>query len=83
MASRPTKTSKVSEQEEPAREQFSQRKRIEEGQFRLKVDRQTKSSYATYEAAEVAGLAIKNAHPVVQVTVYDAAEGVHKTIELP
>jgi hypothetical protein len=71
------------EREEPAPEFFGQRKRPENGQFRLKVDRQTKASYATREAAEEAGLAIKKSYPIVQVVVHDAAEGVHKTIELP
>jgi hypothetical protein len=47
------------------------------------VDRQTKSSYATYEAAEAAGLGIKKEHPAVQVTVYDGVESVNKIIELP
>ena len=62
---------------------FGQRKRPENGQFRLLVDRQTKASYATREAAEEAGLAIKKTYPTLQVVVHDAAEGVHKTIELP
>ena len=68
--------------EEPAPEFFRQRKRPENGQFRLQVDRQTKASYATRAAAEEAGLAIKKAYPILQVVVHDAAEGVHKTIEL-
>ena len=42
--------------------------------FRLQVDRQTKASYAVREPAEVAGAAIKKAHPHVQVTIYDAQE---------
>ena len=66
-----------------APEQPNQSKRAETGQFRLKVDRQTKASYLTLEAAEKAGLAIKQEHPVVQVTVYDSAAGINKTIELP
>jgi hypothetical protein len=69
--------------EEPAPEFFGQRKRPENGQFRLQVDRQTKASYTTREAAEEAGLAIKKTYPILQVVVHDAAEGVHKTIELP
>ena len=69
--------------EEPAPESFGQRKRPENGQFRLQVDRQTKGSYTTLEAAESAGLAIKKTFPILQVVVYDAAEGVHKTIESP
>ena len=69
--------------EEPVPEFFGQRKRPENGQFRLQVDRQTKASYTTREAAEEAGLAIKKTYPILQVAVHDAAEGVHKTIELP
>ena len=42
--------------------------------YRLQVDRQTKNSYATHDAAEAAGAAIKKAHPVVQVSIYDSKE---------
>jgi hypothetical protein len=62
---------------------FSQRKRPPTGRFLLQVDRQTKQSYATTEAAEEAGLAIKTAHPVVQVAVYDSVDFVNKVIALP
>jgi hypothetical protein len=68
--------------EEPAQELLGQRKRPEKGRFLLQVDRQTKTSYATYEAAEEAGLVIKRGHPIVQVAVYDAVAGVKKFIEL-
>jgi hypothetical protein len=68
--------------DEPAPESFGQRKRPEQGQFRLQVDRQTKASYETNEAAEEAGLAIKKGHPILHVEVYDAAAGVSKVIEL-
>ena len=71
------------DQEEPVPETFGQRKKPESGQFRLQVDRQTKAWYATRDAAEEAGLAIKKTYPILQVVVYDAAEGAHKTIELP
>jgi hypothetical protein len=60
----------------------TQRKPPEIGHFRLQVDRQTKASYPTYEAAYDAGLVIKQAHPIVQVAVYDTAEGLNKIIEL-
>ena len=69
--------------EEPVPEPVTQRKQAEGGRFRLQVDRQTKGSYATYEAAEKAGLAIKKEHPLVQVAVYDGVESVNKIIELP
>ncbi len=79
-----TKTiTKRQDPEEPAQEQFGQRKRPEKGPFRLQVDRQTKESYATYEAAVAAGLAIKKRHPIVQVSVYDTVKSENKIIELP
>jgi hypothetical protein len=68
--------------EGPVLEQHGQQKRPEKDQFCLQVDRQTKASYATYEAAEQAALAIKKAHPVVRVTIYDTVEHVNKLIEL-
>jgi hypothetical protein len=68
--------------EEPVQELLGQRKRPEKGQFHLQVDRQTKTSYATYEVAEGAGLVIKKGHPIVQVAVYDAVAGVKKIIKL-
>ena len=71
-----------SAQEESAPELLGQRGRPEMGQFRLQVDRQTKASYETYEAAEKAGLVIKKGHPILYVTVYDAVEGSNKVIEL-
>ena len=61
----------------------TQRKRPDSGRFRLQVDRQTKESYATYEAAEAAGMAIKKAYPVVQVAVYDGVDNESKIIEVP
>jgi hypothetical protein len=80
------RTIKLREQEEPAQEAeqevFSQRKRPEVDRFLLQVDRQTKSSFATSEAAEEAGTVIKNSHPILQVAVYDRVQSVSKIIEL-
>jgi hypothetical protein len=42
--------------------------------FRLQVDRQTKATFHKLSDAEKAGQEIKKAHPVVQVSVYDAEE---------
>ena len=69
--------------EEPAQELVSQRRKPEMGQFRLQVDRQTKATFSTYEAAEEAGTKIKKGHPVVRVAVYDAVECSNSIIELP
>jgi hypothetical protein len=64
-------------------EQFGRRKPPEKGRFRLQVDRQTKGSYATREAAEEASLAIKRAYPILHVAVFDAEEGQSTAITLP
>jgi hypothetical protein len=68
--------------EEPTPELLGRRKRPEVGQFRLMVDRQTKASFATYEAAEKAAMAIKTGHPIVNVVVYDAIGGENHVMEL-
>ena len=83
MAAKETKTlTKKPDPEEPALDLLTQRKRPETGQFHLQVDRQTKRSFTTAEAAEAAGLAIKKAHPIVQVAVYDIVESANKIIEI-
>jgi len=69
--------------EESVPEPVTQRKQADSGRFRLRVDRQTKGSYATYEAAETAGRGIKKHYPILQVAVYDGVESVNKIIELP
>jgi hypothetical protein len=69
--------------EESAPQPHGQQKVPEQGQFCLQVDRQTKASYATYEAAEAAALAIKKAHPIVRVAIFDTLERVSTVIELP
>jgi hypothetical protein len=67
---------------DPAHEHLGRRKRPEKGRFHLKVDRQTKASYETNEAAKEAGSAIKNRHPILHVEVFDAVRGERKVIEL-
>lgn len=52
-------------------------------QFHVAVDRQLKSGYPTYQAAEKAALAIKTRYPLLRVTVYDAKEQRHTAIEAP
>ncbi len=80
-----TKTLTTKSAPEPVepQEQHTQRKRPELGRYLLQVDRQTKGSYTDFAVAEVAALAIKTKHPIVQVTVHDAVEGVSKLVELP
>jgi len=64
-----------------AEERVGQGRPPEKGPFRLQVDRQTKASFATFEEAAAAGLAIKKAYPVVQVSVYDTTTSTNKIIE--
>ncbi len=78
-----TMTTNAPEPDEPVLAPVSQRARPDIGQFRLQVDRQTKASFTTYEAAEEVGLQIKKGHPIVRVTVYDSVEGTNRLIEVP
>ena len=72
-----------SEKEKEVDEVLSQRKRPERGRYLLQVDRQTKGSYTTVDAAQTAALVIKNAYPIVQVSVYDAVDNTSTMVELP
>jgi hypothetical protein len=79
---------KLREQGEPQQETDeaelpSQRRRPEVGRYLLRVDRQTKGSYGTAQAAEAAGILIKKNHPIVQVSVYDSVDSVNRLIDLP
>jgi hypothetical protein len=74
----------VKESSEPeVEEAFSQRKRPERGRFLLQVDRQTKGSYTTSEAAQAAALVIKKNFPIVHVSVYDSVDNSSALVEAP
>jgi hypothetical protein len=83
MASRQIKMPVKDGSEKEVEEVFSQRVRPERGRYLLQVDRQTKGSYTTLEAAQSAALAIKTGYPIVQVSVYDSVEYTHTIIERP
>jgi hypothetical protein len=78
-----TVTKELDRPEEPAEEQFSQRRKPDIGRFRLQVDRQSKASFVTFKEAEEAGIKIKKAHPIVRVSVYDTVECTNQIIEVP
>jgi hypothetical protein len=87
MALRPTgtittTTKRSANVEEIDEELTSPRRRPDVKQFRLQVDRQTKSSYDSLADAQAAGLAIKTAHPVVQVSIYDSTAGETHMVEV-
>jgi hypothetical protein len=84
MASRQMKMPVKDDSEKlPDADEFSQRKRPERGRYLLQVDRQTKGSYQTAEAAQSAALVIKKGYPIVQVSVYDSVEYTHTMVEAP
>ena len=55
--------------------------RPKDERYCLQVDRQTKASFSTMDAAEQVGRAIKKENPVVRVTIYDAKDYTTKVIE--
>jgi hypothetical protein len=69
------------EPEEATEEAFSQRKRPERSRFLLQVDRQTKGSYTTSEAAQAAALVIKTNYPILHVSVYDSVDNTNSLVE--
>ena len=71
MAARQIKMPRKDGSENESDEAPSQRKRLESGRYLLQVDRQTRGSYPTAEAAQSAALVIKKGYPVVQVSAYD------------
>ena len=61
----------------------SQKRRPEAGRYRLQVDRQTKATYTTFEAAEAQGMIIKKQFKQVQVAIYDIQASSNTILELP
>ena len=62
---------------------FSQQKRAESGRCLIQVDKQTKASYETAEAAHSAALEIKKGYPIVRVAIFDSIENSSRLVELP
>jgi formylglycine-generating enzyme required for sulfatase activity len=83
MASRQIKMPVKDESDKELDEAPSQRKRPERGRYLLQVDRQTKGSYQTAEAAQAAAMVIKKGYPVVQVSVYDSVDYTDTLVEAP
>ena len=83
MATRQIKMPRKGGSENEIDEGPSQRQRPENGRYLLQVDRQTKGSYPTAEAAQSAALIIKKGYPVVQVSIYDRIDNTNTLVELP
>jgi len=69
--------------EEGEPEAHSQRRRPHTHRYLLQVDRQTKASYPSMEAATAAGMVIKTGHPIVQVSVYDTVDTTNTLVDTP
>ena len=83
MAPRQIKMPVKKDAEKEAEDVSAQSKRPEIGRYLLQVDRQTKGSHKTSEAAQSAALAIKTSYPVVKVSIYDSVNNSHTLVELP
>jgi hypothetical protein len=83
VASRQIKMPAKDDSEKVVDEVLSQKVRPERGRYLLQVDRQTKGSYTTSEAAQSAALAIKTAYPIVQVSVYDSVDNSNTLVQAP
>jgi hypothetical protein len=83
MATRQIKMPVKESSKQEVGEEFSQSKRPERGRFLLQVDRQTKGSYTTLEAAQAAALIIKKKYPIVKVAVYDSIDNSDTLVEPP
>lgn len=83
MATRQMKMPIKDDSNKQTEEVFSQRKQPERGRFLLQVDRQTKGSYTTAEAAQAAARVIKKSYPIVQVSVYDSIDNTNTLVEAP
>jgi hypothetical protein len=83
MATRQIKMPVKDNSEQEVEEVLSQRKRPERGRFLLQVDRQTKGSYATSEAAQAVALVIKKNYPIVNVLIYDSVDNSSLLVEAP
>jgi hypothetical protein len=69
--------------DEATDEIVSQHKQGESGRYLIQVDKQTKASYDTAEAAQSAALEIKKGYPIVKVSISDSIESTSQLIELP
>jgi hypothetical protein len=83
MAPRQIKMPVKKDAEKETEDVSAQSKRPEIGRYLLQVDRQTKGSYKTAEAAQSAALAIKIRYPIVKVSIYDSVDNSHTLVELP
>jgi hypothetical protein len=75
-------TKKVANAEQTEKEQPQQRQPDTE-RYLLQIDRQTKRSFRTFEAAQAMALEIKARFPILQVAIYDSVSNSRTVVDGP
>ena len=75
-------TKKVAEPEQTEEERLPQQQPGTE-RYQLQIDRQTKRSFKTSEAAQSAALEIKSRFPTLQVSIYDGVTKSRTMVDVP
>jgi hypothetical protein len=73
---------KVVKPEQTEEERF-QHPQPDRERYQLQIDRQTKRSFKTPEAARSAALEIKSRFPVLQVSIYDSVSKSRTMVDVP
>jgi len=68
---------------EPTKQVRPQQRQPEAGRYYLEIDRQTKRSFKTSEAARAAAHEIKARFPALQVSVYDSTSKSRNMVDVP
>ena len=68
---------------EQTEEQRLQHQQPETERYQLQIDRQTKRSFKTPEAARSAALEIKSRFPALQVSIYDSVSKSRTIVDVP
>jgi hypothetical protein len=64
-------------------EQSLQHQQPDMERYQLQIDRQTKRSFKTSEAARSAALEIKSRFPILQVSIYDNVSNSRTVVDVP
>jgi hypothetical protein len=83
VAPRQIKKLVIHRSDKAADEIVPQHQQPENRRYLIQVDKQTKASYDTAEAAQSAALEIKKGYPIVKVSIFDSIESTSRFIELP
>jgi hypothetical protein len=68
---------------QPTDQERPHQRQPETDRYHLQIDRQTKRSFKTSEAARSAALEIKSRFPILQVSVYDGLSKSRTLVDVP